>query len=249
MAITTFKRYEKKIMMSDKQYELFIKKLMNYMNYDSHCQNGKMYTIYNIYYDTDNDDVINYSLSKPYYKEKLRLRSYRPVKSDDDEVFLELKKKINGIVSKRRVVLTMGEAKLFLNRGIRPCKKDYISEQVLNEISYFLKMNNVKPTVVINYQMMAFFGKEDNDFRVTFDTAIKTRRDKLYLGGIDCGKNILNNGEKLMEIKILGSVPLWLSRILSEQGLYPRGFSKYGSEFENYCIEEKYQNLRRTNIC
>ena len=252
MIIKTFKRYEKKIMMSDKQYELLLGCLLEYMNYDSHCNNGKMYTIYNIYYDTDNDDIINYSLSKPYYKEKLRLRSYKPIKPGSNEkVFLELKKKIGGIVSKRRVILTFDEAEDFLKKGIRPTKKDYISEQVLNEITYFLSRNKVKPSVVITYKRMAFFGKEDRDFRITFDTAIKTRRKDFYLGGIDYGIDILEPGQRLLEIKILGSIPLWLSRILSEQKLFPQGFSKYGSEFERFCTQEKYKNNynRRINIC
>ena len=41
MVITTFKRYEKKIIMDDKQYEAFLKCLLKYMNYDSHCIGGK----------------------------------------------------------------------------------------------------------------------------------------------------------------------------------------------------------------
>ena len=252
MVITTFKRYEKKIIMDDKQYEAFLKCLLKYMNYDSHCIGGKMYTIYNIYYDTDNDDIINYSLSKPYYKEKLRLRSYKPIKEgSSEEVFLELKKKINGIVSKRRVVLAIDELENFLHKGIRPPKKDFISEQVLNEITYFLSKNKVKPSVVINYKRMAFFGKEDKDFRVTFDTAIKTRREDFYLGGIDYGTDILKPGQRLLEIKILGAIPLWLTRILSDHNLFPQGFSKYGSEFEYYCTHEKYKNnnIEREKIC
>lgn len=252
MVITTFKRYEKKIIMNDKQYELFLDSLLKYMNYDNHCANGKMYTIYNIYYDTPNDDIINYSLSKPYYKEKLRLRSYKPIKlGSNEEVFLELKKKINGIVSKRRVVLTINEVENFLNKGIRPTKKDFISEQVLNEITYFLSKNKVKPSVLINYKRMAFFGKEDKDFRITFDTSIKTRREDFYLGGIDYGMDILKPGQRLLEIKILGAIPLWLTKILADQKLFPQGFSKYGSEFEHYCIHEKYKNnnMRRVNIC
>ena len=107
MAITIFKRYEKKYLLDKEKYELLTERLLEYMNYDEHCLNGKDYTIYNIYYDTKDNKIIEHSLSKPYYKEKLRLRSYKPIKSKDDKVFLEIKKKINGIVSKRRVVLTL----------------------------------------------------------------------------------------------------------------------------------------------
>lgn len=249
MAITTFKRYEKKIMVNKEQYELLVSRLLEYMDLDEHCSGGKMYTIYNIYYDTINDDIINKSLAKPYYKEKLRLRSYKPVSDKNDKVFLELKKKIKGIVSKRRVVLTLDEVDKFLKLGQRPNKKDYISEQVINEIEYFLSKNDVHPAVVINYKRMAFFGKEDRDFRVTFDESIKTRRNNFYLGACDLGKYILDEGSKLLEIKILGAIPLWFTNILSELELYPRGFSKYGSEFEHYCKSEKYEMERGNAVC
>lgn len=102
---------------------------------DANCRDGAMYTIYNVYYDTDNDKIIQKSLSKPYYKEKLRMRSYDIPKTGDDKVYLELKKKIGGIVSKRRVAMTCSEAKAFVEKGIRPQNQDYISRQVTGEIS------------------------------------------------------------------------------------------------------------------
>ena len=64
------------------------------MDPDEHCKSGKNYNIYNIYYDTDNSDVIRHSISKPYYKEKLRLRSYYIPNNSNDKVFLELKRKL-----------------------------------------------------------------------------------------------------------------------------------------------------------
>ena len=59
-------------------------------------------TICNIYYDTADYRLIRASLEKPAYKEKLRLRSYG-VTEPGGEVFLELKKKYNGIAYKRRI--------------------------------------------------------------------------------------------------------------------------------------------------
>ena len=75
MAIKSFQRYEKKFIISDYQYRLLIPRLLEFMEPDRYCKDGETYSIYNIYYDTDNDDVIRHSISKPFYKEKLRLRS------------------------------------------------------------------------------------------------------------------------------------------------------------------------------
>ena len=166
MAIKSFKRYEKKYLLNQSQYDELIKRISEYMDADEHCKNGNNYSIYNIYYDTFDNQVIRHSINKPYYKEKLRLRSYKTPVSKEDKVFLEIKKKINGVVNKRRVVLTLGEVQDFLNKGIRPQKDDYMSNQVLNEIENYLENNNVKPKVYISYSRKAFFCKADKDFRL-----------------------------------------------------------------------------------
>jgi hypothetical protein len=233
MAITAFKRYEMKFMLTQTQFDALIPKLLGHMNHDDHCQNGKNYSIYNIYYDTPDHNLIRHSLAKPYYKEKLRLRSYNVLSSPNDKVFLELKKKIGGIVNKRRAVLTLEEADDFIKLGKRPLTTNTMTQQVVNEIEYFLSHNDVAPSVYISYQRLAFFGKEDKDFRVTFDYDITTRRTDLSLAKTSYGDPLIKKGNFLLEVKLSDAVPMWLSQTLSELLIYRMGFSKYGSEFEN----------------
>ncbi|WP_341349948.1 VTC domain-containing protein [Clostridium sartagoforme] len=87
MAIKSFQRFEKKFILNEKQYSKLIPILKNYMNPDKYCKDGKNYDIYNIYYDTLDSHIIRNSINKPYYKEKLRLRSYNVPNSKDDRVF------------------------------------------------------------------------------------------------------------------------------------------------------------------
>ena len=93
----TFIRYEKKYLLDDSQYNEFIKKTGGRLVPDDYGTT----TICNIYFDTPDAQLIRASLDKPVYKEKLRLRSYGKVVKDGP-VFLELKKKYQGIVYKRR---------------------------------------------------------------------------------------------------------------------------------------------------
>ncbi|SHH35829.1 VTC domain-containing protein [Clostridium collagenovorans DSM 3089] len=250
MAIKSFKRYEKKFILSKEQYNILLPILLNYMNFDSHCNLDNDYNIYNIYYDTKNNDVIRHSLSKPYYKEKLRLRSYKSPAKHNDKVFLELKKKINGVVNKRRVILTLEETYKFLESEERPSNTDYVNNQVLNEISYYLKQNEVYPRVYISYSRKAFFAKNDKNFRMTFDTNIIARRDCLSLQEGAFGYPILKEGFYLMEVKILGAIPLWFTNILSELAIYSTHYSKYGNEFMSYCLNKKdFHHKRRDKVC
>jgi hypothetical protein len=201
---------------------------------DKFCINGREYTVYNIYYDTKNCDIIRHSISGPNFKEKLRLRSYTPTDDPDANVYIEIKKKVNGVVSKRRAGISLLESQRLIDSGIIPNTDGYINRQVLNEISYYLKVNKVMPSVFIRYDRCALFGRDNPEFRITFDRNIMARRDNLSLIPSKNDYKVIDDNMYVMEIKIQGAVPYELSHLLSELGIYSHSFSKYGQEFKNY---------------
>lgn len=239
MAIEVFSRAEYKYALNKEQYDFITSILKTYMISDSHNKENSTYTISNLYYDTKENDLILTSLEKPVYKEKLRLRAYG-VPNSNGRVFLEIKKKYNGIVYKRRTALFLQEAYEFIKNGqIEPL--DYMNAQVVNEIKYFLETNSVKPKVYIAYDRVAYFGKDDPNLRISFDMNIRTRRDELFLEAGDFGKPLLPPDIYIMEIKGLYAMPLWLTHLLSEMNIRRTSFSKYGTEFrqsfgENYTL-------------
>ena len=131
MAIEIFNRYEHKYKLDTKTFNKVLEIMDEHMELDSHCGEHSLYTIANIYYDTKDNSLIRESLSKPAYKEKLRLRSYG-VPDMDSKVFLEIKKKYRGLVNKRRTTLELGEAYDFIETGVKPELQDYMNGQVLN---------------------------------------------------------------------------------------------------------------------
>ena len=169
MPIEVFNRFEHKYLLDDKTYEKVISVMDKHMDLDKYNQNRKPYTIANIYYDTKDDYLIRKSLSKPVYKEKLRLRSYG-VPNTDTKVFLEIKKKYNGIVNKRRTVMTLDEAYEFTRTGKTPVLKEYMNEQVINEITYFLSFYDLSPKLYLAYDRIAYFEQGNPDLRISFDT-------------------------------------------------------------------------------
>lgn len=234
MAINTFARKEIKFLLNMQQYESLIEEIPKYMDPDKFCVGGKEYGVYNIYFDTCDDFLIRESLSKPYYKEKIRLRSYFSPAASDDTVFLEIKKKIGGIVAKRRVTMTLAESAEYLSSGEKPKCGKYISEQVFHELDAFLEMYRVAPKQYISYQRTAFFGKDNGDFRLTFDRKITERRHDLDLSHESYGNQIIGPDQRLMEIKVGDAVPEWLIHKLSELQLYKTSFSKYGKAYQDY---------------
>ena len=138
----------------------------------------------------------------------------------------------------------MQEAYEFIESGKHPVTTNYINEQVVNEISYFLSCNNVSPATYISYSRMALFGKNDKDFRITFDSDIKTRRNDLYLEKGCFGESLLGDGQYLMEVKISSSVPIWLAEILADLKIYKTSFSKYGTEYKKYCLTKNHSKSK-----
>lgn len=238
MAIEVFNRNECKFLITDDVYEALNIRLEEYMEADAHSKNNNFYTISNIYYDTKDNYLIRNSLMKPKYKEKLRLRAYG-IPSENDKVFLEIKKKFNGLVNKRRTSIKLKEAYEFLGTSEIPEFKSYMNKQVINEINYILKLYNPEPKLYLAYDRRAMFGRNNRELRITFDTNVRTRRYDLKLEEGDYGETLLEEGKWLMEVKAGKSIPIWLSKLLSEYKVYKTSFSKYGKEYEKMIINNK----------
>ncbi len=231
MAIEVFNRHEQKYFLDANTFQKVLKVMDQHMQPDKYNKFHKPYTIANIYFDTDDNYLIRASLSKPKYKEKLRLRSYG-VPNASSKVFLEIKKKVGGVVNKRRTVLTLSEAYDFVESGKPPMPKEYMNEQVLKEIEYFLHFYRLKPKVYLAYDRIAYFEKDNRDLRISFDQNIRTRRYDVALEDGDYGEKLIPDGIYLMEIKTSRAMPLWLTEMLAKYGIKRRSFSKYGTEFK-----------------
>lgn len=230
MAVRTFSRYERKYLMTDGQKQAFLAALGKRFAYDGHSGADKSYRVHNVYYDTEDNDVVRTSIEKPPYKEKLRLRSYAVPVGPDDRVFLEIKKKSLGRVNKRRVAMTYREADAFIRTGTAPAAGDFLDAQVLREIEWFVEHRPVRPNYYIGYDRIALECRDDPSIRVTFDKNIRVRTDDVDLDG-DAGEDLLPGGTWLMEIKTADNFPFWLARELSELKAYGRSFSKYGAAY------------------
>lgn len=222
---TVFKRYELKYMLTKEQKEIITAAMVPYMKLDKFGRT----TIRNIYYDTDTYLLIRRSIEKPAYKEKLRIRSYDRA-NPDSTVFLELKKKYDHVVYKRRVFLPEAEALNWIS-GEKPCQNH---TQISEEVDYFLDhYKTLHPAVFLSYEREAYFSKDGSDFRVTFDDNILCRQEDLSLESDVYGTPILPEGNVLMEIKCSGGIPLWMTSVLSEEHIYKTSFSKYGTAYKN----------------
>lgn len=220
---TVFKRYELKYMLTEEQKSKVLEVMEPHMALDEFGRS----TIRNIYCDTDNYHLIRHSIEKPTYKEKLRIRSYCQA-TPDSTVFVELKRKYKHEVYKRRISVPEKEAMAWICQG-HHCP---VTSQISEEIDYFLDYyDTLHPAVFLSYEREAYYSKDNSDFRITFDDNILCRQCDFSLRSKIYGTPILPNGTVLMEIKCSGGIPLWMTRVLTEEHIYKTSFSKYGTAY------------------
>ncbi len=221
-----FKRHEIKYLLTPMQYALIIRELSKHLFVDEYGET----TIQSLYYDTDTWLLIRNSIERPFYKEKLRARSYG-LATPDKKIFLELKKKCDKVVFKRRISIKAEELAPFINFGVGA-----ENGQIEKEIRYFCQFyGGLKPAMLLLYDRTAYLCP-NSDLRVTFDRNIRYRTDRLDLcSGLD-GELLLPNDEIMMEIKTSGAYPMWLVKLLNENGVYKTSFSKYGTAYQ---LEQK----------
>ena len=279
----TFKRYEIKYMLTRRQEEQIKQVMAPYMKEDEHGRS----TICSLYLDTPDYLLIRRSMDHPVYKEKLRLRSYGVAK-ENTTVFLELKKKYDSVVYKRRISLPLAEAEQFLaeetveQKGrlfqISPDsqqsqwseihrQQSIVSEtarktdqsentgiagnnpQIRKEIRYCMQTyQDLHPAVLLTYERDAFYGKNDHEFRVTFDHNILWRDTDLTLSAGIYGTPVLKEDQILMEVKTSGAMPLWMAHYLTENHLYRTSFSKYATAYRTICAEKNIWKIPAWNL-
>ena len=217
-----FKRYETKFLLDAEQRLALEEVVAANMLPDAHGPS----TVRNVYYDTSTALLARRSAEHPLYKEKVRTRCYG-APHPFDPVFVELKKKCDGVVYKRRCELAPADAEELL------CGRGRPQTQIERELDWTCRRyEGLRPCAYLAYDRVAYFGRDDADLRLTFDQGVRVRWDDVRLGGPDRGCPVFPDGVSILEVKTAQAFPLWLARYLSAAGIRKRSVSKYGRAWE-----------------
>lgn len=217
-----FRRTESKYFLTQDRYRRLMSDIGGMLEPDVYGRS----TVCSLYPDTPDFGLARRSAEAVGYKEKLRIRSYGEGAEQSANVFFEIKKKYDGIVYKRRVTMTLAGAEEYLSSGIPPC-----DSQIMREIDYAMRLYRPSPAAVVSYEREAFTAKDAPELRLTFDTGVRFRTDRLSLSEGSAGEKLLPDGTVLLEVKSTGGMPLWLTGALDANGIFPSPFSKYGAAY------------------
>ncbi len=230
MAITVMQRYEMKYLLDRQQTDYLRQGLEGHMQIDAFG----LTSIASLYYDTPDARLIRASLEKPAFKEKLRLRSYG-LATDASPVFLELKRKYEGVVYKRRVQSVIPEVERFF--AGEELRSGY--GQIRRELSFFRDhYRTLAPACLIIYDRTAYY-EPGGSLRLTIDDRPRYRTEGLTLTESMEGHPLLDEGWSILEVKVQGAMPLWLSELLSRGRIFKNNFSKYGEAYRQTFRKEK----------
>lgn len=230
-----FKRYELKYALTYNQYLAVLPEIKKRLTSDKFGLN----TIQSLYYDTENYRLIRESIERPAFKEKLRLRGYN-LNENDDDIYVEMKRKYDGVVYKRRIACKEREVEDVLNGKAA-------TTQIGRELEYFSKYyGNLKPSMLIIYDREAYYD-ENSDLRVTFDRNVRYRKTDLNFHTSLGGENLLPEDVVLMEVKTGSALPLWFCEVINKEKIVKTSFSKYGAAYR--LEQEKINELRGKILC
>ena len=213
-------RCEYKFPLTPAQYEALQPRIAAGIPPDSYG-GGKPYTVSSLYFDDARHKLWHQTYDRAPWRYKLRLRVYGTETTDSTLSFFEIKSKLDGRSVKRRRAAPLAENERIWREGFAP-------DDAARDILRLIDRDALAPASIVSYERLAYAGEGAERLRVTFDSALRIRTEALDLRLGTYGTDVMTDCYCVMEVKSGTNLPLWIVRLLSEQGLGNRSYSKYG---------------------
>jgi hypothetical protein len=229
---TYLNRFEKKFIISQKQYVNLYKSFNKIFQKDNFSKINKGYFCLSIYFDDNNLSFIKSKEEGLYYRKKIRLRAYLENLNETPSFWnLEIKIKENNIVRKRKIKFSNFE----IEKILRYKKFNKISNSFPETFNYQLY-----PKFVTFYYREALNSKILPHCRLTFDKYIQcfNYHYNFYNYLRKYNNYIIDIRLTLLELKYSNYLPNFISHVLRSENLNQITFSKYVDGFEK--LNSKY---------
>jgi hypothetical protein len=232
-------RFEMKFVITDEQRKLLMSHLDAHLSADANADDTAYYPIVSLYYDNDERECYWEKIRGFANRRKFRVRVYGSLDGKlPPTVFIEVKHKQDGRGVKRRVKMSLEDA-MRVGEGKWPATKlSPVDETTVREIvNNLILYRGFKPTMVMRYDRRAYAGNDKNsDLRVTYDTGIAYRLNNLNPVPDDqdfLPQNYMYPSDiSVLEVKLSGTIPYWLSQLIPACGCKLQSHSKYCKALE-----------------
>jgi VTC domain len=233
-----FDRLELKFVITPEQRERLMPEILPHVSADENATETAYYPIVSLYYDNADRDCYWQKVRGWPSRRKMRVRVYGSLDGAlPPTTFLEVKHKHLGRVVKRRARIPL-EMALAVGAGE---KLDGIflpenDRRVVEEANRLVHENAFRPSCCMRYDRYAYSDNNpDSDLRITFDTGIAYRFENFTPIPDDRAfdKFLLPEGFSVMEVKVIGCMPYWLSFLIGKYRCIFQSHSKYCNALED----------------
>lgn len=229
-------RFEMKFLIDTDVRDRLLPKLMPHLRADENAGEGAFYPIVSVYYDTPERDCYWEKIRGAKSRRKLRVRVYGSLDGAlPPTCFVEVKHKCDGRGVKRRVRVSLEDALTIAAGKPVSTPLSEVDQRIVEEVHQLVHRRGFQPSICMRYDRQAFAGSDpSSDLRITFDTGIGYRFDHLtpVPDDRDFQMYLHAEGVSVMEVKVIGSVPYWLAKMLAENGCILQSHSKYCNSLE-----------------
>jgi SPX domain protein involved in polyphosphate accumulation len=223
-----FRRFEFKYLLSRNLVNLILPILLNHMHLDPYAKKKGSYLVSSIYYDSPEFHTYHEKIDGVNPRKKYRLRFYQEKPDPKQNIFFEVKRRDDVVVTKDRVLIKTKD--LSKDNLLNIFKKHAINEnQTYSEIYTDFLKHNLQEKVFLSYTRIPFFSNYDFDTRVTIDQDITAQK-------LNSANNLNQNAKSdvypqlsILELKCNNLIPEWFNNIVHQYSLQRVSFSKYAT--------------------
>lgn len=221
-------RTELKFYVPLKLYVPLGKALIPYTEADANVSEGQArYKVNSIYYDTEDFLYYRKRVAGTPERLKFRIRYYGDETGDlEQSVWFELKQKFGFFQRKLRHRVRA--------KDVGPILRGEQEHPELRSHLFEYNLRNLRPVVKVSYFREPLKGIFEWGTRITFDSEIKgAYTNEFTTMPLSNEKLAISPFYFVLEVKLMDSIPTWLSHIIESFGLEQIVFSKYTKSIDH----------------
>ncbi len=226
----THNRLEAKYLITETQALAIREAAAPHVFLDPHASSGNEYPVESVYLDSPDERLYWSSATGENNRFKLRLRRYAG--QEGAPVFVEIKRRLNAVITKQRACLPAPLAESFMAAGRLPEAPALDSRQTANLLDFAQLMARVEavPHVAVRYMREAYQCRLEPHTRITFDRRIEGRPATQGGDTFDGGSRPwtpVSGLDVVLEMKFTDRYAFWFRPLIQRFGLERSSIAKY----------------------
>lgn len=225
-----FRRLELKYFVDRSARTALEKDLGAFMPPDRHSASAEGYVVRSLYFDTHDYMAYHEKMAGTAVRHKLRMRVYGEKPEKAPFVRLEVKSRYNETINKITVDVPQkdyDEVASAINKHRLPSQHFLNEDGISREFFRIQRQYNMMPQIMVQYRRRAYEKNEIRRVRLNFDDQLVASKHLDMLGPLRAARSLLQYGNSIFEIKVDGTMPYWLHKLIAKYDLQNQAISKF----------------------